>query len=98
MKNKLQDNPMTDALKNTNHKPTANGHIQDKLVKDSIAHSKSISSQAQARQNSTHKVLTDSSVKNSTVTVDNNNSDFTQVQDLPTGTPQGQQTTIYYAK
>ena len=85
---------MTDALKNTNHKPTANGHIQDKLVKDSIAHSKSISSQAQARQNPTHKVLTDSSVKNSTVTVDNNNSDFTQVQDLPTGTPQGQQTTM----
>ncbi|WP_440454343.1 bifunctional demethylmenaquinone methyltransferase/2-methoxy-6-polyprenyl-1,4-benzoquinol methylase UbiE [Psychrobacter sp. ASPA161_9] len=85
---------MTDTLKKTNHKFTTNGHIQDKLVKDSIAHTKNISSKAQARQNPTHNTSINNSVSNSTVTANTNNSDFTQVQDLPTGTPQGQQTTM----
>lgn len=75
---------MTDTLKENNHKSTANSHIQDKLVKDSIDSSKNISAKAQARQNPT----------NSQVTENINNNDFTQVQDLPTGTPQGQQTTM----
>lgn len=54
---------------------TANGHIQDKFIKDSIAHSQDISAKAQAR--------------NSAAT-----NDFTQAQDLPVGTPQGQQTIL----
>ena len=54
---------------------TENGHIQDKFVKDSIAHSQDISAKAQAR--------------NSTAA-----NDFTQAQDLPVGTPQGQQTIL----
>jgi len=85
---------MTDTLKKTNHKFTTNGHIQDKLVKDSIAHSKSISSKAQARQNPTQNTSINNPMSDDTVTANINNSDFTQVQDLPTGTPQGQQTTM----
>lgn len=57
---------------------TANGHIQDKLVKDSITHSQDISAKAQARNSAT----LESAAAN----------DFTQAQDLPVGTPQGQQT------
>nr|WP_259365135.1 bifunctional demethylmenaquinone methyltransferase/2-methoxy-6-polyprenyl-1,4-benzoquinol methylase UbiE [Psychrobacter sp. GP33] len=57
---------------------TANGHIQDKLIKDSIAHSQDISAKAQARNSAT----LESPAAN----------DFTQAQDLPVGTPQGQQT------
>ncbi|WP_350560716.1 bifunctional demethylmenaquinone methyltransferase/2-methoxy-6-polyprenyl-1,4-benzoquinol methylase UbiE [Psychrobacter sp. CAL346-MNA-CIBAN-0220] len=83
---------MTDALnnKNTNpdYQPSANGHIQDQLVKDSIVHKQHISAQAQARQS---PVLDTSS---NTATDSSHSAEFTQVQDLPTGTPQGQQTTI----
>lgn len=47
---------MTDTTNNNNvpHDQTTstNGHLQDKLVKDSIAHNQSISAQAQARQSS----------------------------------------------
>ncbi len=75
---------MTDTLKENPHKSTANSHIQDKLVKNSIDESKNISAKAQARQNPTH----------SQVTASTDNNDFTHVQDLPTGTPQGQQTTM----
>lgn len=75
------------------HKPTANGHIQDKLVKDSIAHKQDISAKAQARQspviNNSVTTAVDSSTSN-----DELYAEFTQVQDLPTGTPQGQQTTM----
>lgn len=68
-----------------NHKTNGTAHIQDQLVKDSIAHSQHISAQAQARQNPI--------VNDSLKAADNNSaSDFTQAQDLPTGTPQGQQT------
>ncbi len=76
---------MTDTLNNSIHndqKPSTHGHIQDKLVKDSIAHSQNISAQAQALQSPTLS-------SESTVV-----SDFTHVQDLPIGTAQGQQTTM----
>ncbi len=56
---------------------SSHSHIQDQLVKESIAHKQHISAQAQARQS---PVL--------------NAADFTQVADLPVGTPQGQQTTM----
>lgn len=69
---------------------TTNGHLQDKLVRDSITHSQNITAQVKARQipvpNATTNTGIDASVKKS--------NDFTQVQDLPTGTPQGQQTTM----
>jgi demethylmenaquinone methyltransferase/2-methoxy-6-polyprenyl-1,4-benzoquinol methylase len=58
-----------------------NAHLQNKLVKDSIDHNQDISAQILRAQ-------TAASNK------DNSNNDFTKVQDLPTGTPQGQQTTM----
>ena len=83
---------MTDNLKDSsapsNQATTTNGHLQDKLVKESIAHNQQIS--AQILRNQTTNVVP--SENNSPVNDDN--SDFTKVQDLPTGTPQGQQTTM----
>ena len=86
---------MTDNTNNNAHldqKPTINGHLQDKLVRDSITHNQNITSQVQARQsyetNTTLNTGIDAGVENS------KRNDFTQVQDLPTGTPQGQQTTM----
>ena len=83
---------MTDNSKDnsahSNQATTTNGHLQDKLVKDSIAHNQQIS--AQILRNQTTNVVP--SKNNSPVKDDN--SDFTKVQDLPTGTPQGQQTTM----
>ncbi|MGE6360682.1 bifunctional demethylmenaquinone methyltransferase/2-methoxy-6-polyprenyl-1,4-benzoquinol methylase UbiE [Psychrobacter cibarius] len=87
---------MTDNTNNNNahldQKPTINGHLQDKLVRDSITHNQNITSQVQARQsyetNTTLNTGIDAGVENS------KRNDFTQVQDLPTGTPQGQQTTM----
>ncbi|WP_201502394.1 bifunctional demethylmenaquinone methyltransferase/2-methoxy-6-polyprenyl-1,4-benzoquinol methylase UbiE [Psychrobacter cibarius] len=71
---------------------TTNGHLQDKLVRDSITHNQNITSQVQARRsyetNTTLNTGIDAGVENS------KRNDFTQVQDLPTGTPQGQQTTM----
>lgn len=58
---------------------TSHGHLQDQLVKDSIANSENITAKAKARHNPS---------------LNANSNDFTQVQDLPTGTPQGQQTTM----
>ncbi|MEN2751510.1 bifunctional demethylmenaquinone methyltransferase/2-methoxy-6-polyprenyl-1,4-benzoquinol methylase UbiE [Psychrobacter sp. FBL11] len=87
---------MTNDLKKTNHKFTTNSHIQDKLVKDSIAHNESISAKAQARVNPTSNTPSPNSIVNNASTANTNNSDFTQLQDLPTGTPQGQQTTMPY--
>ena len=69
----------SDAANTANSNTTANGHLQDKLVKDSITNSQNITAQAKARHNPS---------------VNGNANDFTQVQDLPTGTPQGQQTTM----
>ena len=87
---------MTDNTHNNNahlnQKPTINGHLQDKLVRDSITHNQNITSQVQARQsyetNTTLNMGIDAGIENS------KRNDFTQVQDLPTGTPQGQQTTM----
>ena len=71
---------------------TTNGHLQDKLVRDSITHNQNITSQVQARRsyetNTTLNTGIDAGIENS------KRNDFTQVQDLPTGTPQGQQTTM----
>ena len=71
---------------------TTNGHLQDKLVRDSITHNQNITSQVQARRsyetNTTLNTGIDAGVENS------KRNDFTQVQDLPMGTPQGQQTTM----
>ena len=70
--------------------PTSHGHLQDKLVKDSITHNQNITAQVKARQNQSA-----STTLNANAAADSsNNNDFTQVQDLPTGTPQGQQTTM----
>ena len=63
------------------HKPATQASIQDKLVKDSIAHSQNISAQAQARVSPT-------------ISSEPSATDFTQVQDLPIGAPQGQQATM----
>ncbi|WP_227678472.1 bifunctional demethylmenaquinone methyltransferase/2-methoxy-6-polyprenyl-1,4-benzoquinol methylase UbiE [Psychrobacter vallis] len=84
---------MTDTANNNNahlnQQPTSNGHLQDKLVKDSIAHSQNIS--AQVRQSQIpNTVVSETVTKNSS----NRTNDFTQVQDLPTGAPQGQQNTM----
>lgn len=87
---------MTDNNHNNNahldQKPTINGHLQDKLVRDSITHNQNITAQVQARQsyetNTTLNMGIDAGIENS------KRNDFTQVQDLPTGTPQGQQTTM----
>ena len=77
---------MTDTSSNNNaNSVTTNGHLQDKLVKDSIAHNQQISAQILRAQ-------TAASDKDNSHATSNN--DFTNVQDLPTGTPQGQQTTM----
>ncbi|MBB3106354.1 demethylmenaquinone methyltransferase/2-methoxy-6-polyprenyl-1,4-benzoquinol methylase [Psychrobacter luti] len=69
---------------------TSHGHLQDKLVKDSITNNQNITEQVKARQS-----LVSNTTLNENAAVDNSkNNDFTQVQDLPTGTPQGQQTTM----
>ena len=62
---------------------TSHSDIQDKLIRASIAHKQDITAKVQARNNPV--VAAD---------VNANNNDFTQVTDLPVGTPQGQQTTI----
>lgn len=87
---------MTNDLKKTNHKFTTNSHIQDKLVKDSIVHSENISAKAQARKDPTPNAPSHRSTVSSAGITNTNDSDFTQLQDLPTGAPQGQQTTMPY--
>ncbi|WP_367111706.1 bifunctional demethylmenaquinone methyltransferase/2-methoxy-6-polyprenyl-1,4-benzoquinol methylase UbiE [uncultured Psychrobacter sp.] len=67
-----------------NPKNHLNNDIQDKLVKDSITRNQNISTQAQARPSPTLE----------TASQDSRSSDFTQVQDLPVGKAQGQQTTM----
>ena len=88
---------MTDTTHNNNapHNQTTstNGHLQDKLVKDSIVHNQSISAQAQARHSPVPtNPASETMIKNNAHTIDTN--DFTKVQDLPTGAPQGQQSTM----
>lgn len=62
----------------TNNDTATQYELQDKLVRDSITQNQNITAQVKAR----HNINKDA------------NTDFTQVQDLPTGTPQGQQTTL----
>ena len=69
---------------------TSHGHLQDKLVKDSITNNQNITAQVKARQNH----VSNTTLNENAAVDNNNNNDFTQVQDLPTGTPQGQQTTM----
>lgn len=69
---------------------TSHGHLQDKLVKDSIMNNQNITAQVKARQNH----VSNTTLNENAAVDNNNNNDFTQVQDLPTGTPQGQQTTM----
>ena len=83
------DNLDSDSSNSANQQ-TGHSHIQDKLVKDSIAHSQDISAKAQARNSHALNLV----IENSAAVEHNQASDFTQVQDLPTGTPQGQQTTM----
>ncbi|PYE39636.1 demethylmenaquinone methyltransferase/2-methoxy-6-polyprenyl-1,4-benzoquinol methylase [Psychrobacter fozii] len=87
---------MTDTANNKNthlNQPTTtNGHLQDQLVKDSIANNQNITAQVLAAQTANVETLPTANVKNQNTSAKSN--DFTQVQDLPTGTPQGQQTTM----
>ena len=87
---------MTDTANNKNthlNQPTTtNGHLQDQLVKDSIANNQNITAQVLAAQTANVETLPTANVKTHSNSVKSN--DFTQVQDLPTGTPQGQQTTM----
>ncbi len=87
---------MTDTANNKNthlNQPTTtNGHLQDQLVKDSIANNQNITAQVLAAQTANVETLPTANVKNQNNSAKSN--DFTQVQDLPTGTPQGQQTTM----
>ena len=83
------DNLDSDSANSANQQ-TGHSHIQDKLVKDSIAHSQDISAKAQARNSHVLNQV----IENRATVEHHQASDFTQVQDLPTGTPQGQQTTM----
>ena len=76
------------AVNNDNSNATSHAHLQDKLVRDSISNNQSITAQAQALQSKISNATLNNGVENS------QNNDFTQVQDLPIGTPQGQQTTM----
>lgn len=87
---------MTDPINDYNHsasKPSdlspTQSSIQDKLVKQSLANSQDITAQAKARQSFEQTNNQDAKARSNT-----NTNDFTQVQDLPVGTPQGQQTTM----
>ena len=87
---------MTDTANNKNthldQPTTTNGHLQDQLVKDSIANNQNITAQVLAAQTANVETPPTANTKNQNDSVKSN--DFTQVQDLPTGTPQGQQTTM----
>ena len=84
-------NNIGDDTDTTSTKPISHSEIQDKLVKDSIANNQNITAQVQARQISEPKVENHVNMNKSN-TATNSANDFTQVQDLPLGTPQGQQT------
>jgi len=82
---------MTDTSNNNSahldHTIPTNSHLQNKLVEDSIAHNQQISAQILRAQAAASNADNSNAAHNS-------NNDFTKVQDLPTGTPQGQQTTM----
>ncbi|MDN3397129.1 bifunctional demethylmenaquinone methyltransferase/2-methoxy-6-polyprenyl-1,4-benzoquinol methylase UbiE [Psychrobacter sp. APC 3426] len=84
------NNPVDSTNSNAATDATPHAHLQDKLIKDSITNNRNITAQAQARQSHVSNTTL-----NQNAAVDSSKSnDFTQVQDLPTGTPQGQQTTM----
>ena len=92
---------MTDTTKHNDatlaQNPTTNAHLQDKLVKQSIAHNQSITAQVKARQNAGGTTTATTNHQNHAEhkpMKDSRTSDFTNVQDLPTGVPQGQHTTM----
>ena len=72
-------------------RPSSHSDLQDQLVKDSIANNQNITAQVQARQTSEPKIENQTPMTTRKIPNDN---DFTQVQNLPLGTPQGQQTTM----
>ncbi len=74
-------------------KPSSHSDLQDQLVKDSIANNQNITAQVQARQTSEPKIENQTPMNANKIHNDSDN-DFTQVQNLPLGTPQGQQTTM----
>ncbi len=84
-------NNIGDDTDTTSTKPISHSEIQDKLVKDSIANNQNITAQVQSRQISEPKFENHVNMNKSN-TATNSANDFTQVQDLPLGTPQGQQT------
>lgn len=75
------DNLDCDSAHSANQQ-TGHSHIQDKLVKDSIVHSRDISAKAQARNSHALNQV----IENSATVEHHHASDFTQVQDLPIGT------------
>ena len=86
----MTDNSNNNVDTNAEINATSHGHLQDKLVKDSIANNQNITDQVKARQSSGSSA----SLNANAAADSSNNNNFTQVQDLPTGTPQGQQTTM----
>ncbi len=79
-------------------KPSSHSDLQNKLVEDSIANNQNITAQVQARQSPEPKVEKQAPMNTNKANADSANdstsNDFTQVQSLPIGTPQGQQTTM----
>lgn len=91
----LDNNIDTAAVGNTDIKSSSHSDLQDKLIKDSIANNQNITAQVQARQSSEPKIENQASMNtNNQSSTSSNNDDFTSVQSLPIGTPQGQQTTM----
>lgn len=88
---------MTDPKSTAMNDDSKHDNIQDKLTKDSIAHNQDITKQVQARQNAemSSETITDTAAN---PVVADNDTTFTDPKDLPTGAPQGQQTTAPHKK
>ncbi len=81
--------PVNNSDTQNNPATTSSAELQNKLVRESIIDSQNTSSQARARQSPASTIET-----TARPTVSAQTSDFTNVQDLPTGAPQGQQQTM----
>ena len=77
---------MTDHSNNNQAPSTSNSALQDRLVAESIANNQHITAQVKARQTS------DNTSTHTSAT------EFTQAQDLPVGTPQGQQNSMSHTQ
>ena len=77
---------MTDHSNNNQAPSTSNSHLQDRLVAESIANNQHITAQVKARQTSDN------------TSTHTNATEFTQAQDLPVGTPQGQQNSMSHTQ